>query len=514
MRHGTLAPRESSIRRQRGLSKVSEREDATDIQACGFYKTVFEMSHRSVRLRREYCIQKECTQGPTRLGAFRSVIDRLPEVRGGVLQSESKQPPMSSTDTQRCFLVVDDEPDILDAIERLFRKQYRVITARTADAALEIIEDEPVQVVMTDQRMPQMSGIEFLTRLRESRPDIVRVLFTGYSNIDHVIDAINEGHVYRYISKPWKPAELKLFVAQAFEHYESRREREQLLGRLQIANEQLEEQNALLSGANEELKMLDRVKNVFMEVVSHELNTPIAIILGYTFLLRKELTDDLTEVGMKALSGIDSSAMRLKSISSEIFKMLSEEGPASTLDLEWLNLVEFIQDVHDQVRPFLEKREQELLIDVGEGAGRILADPHKLRDVFLNLVMNAIKFSRDGQAISVTIQASPSRDGFVRCEVEDRGIGISEEDISQIFDAFFSTFESRNHSSGDFEFGKRGIGLGLSVAKRFTEMHGGFIDVDSTKGRGSRFSFELPRNPNEVDDQQVTEHLKSGSIAT
>lgn len=397
------------------------------------------------------------------------------------------------------FLVVDDEPDILDAIQRLFRKDYRVLTARTAQEALDIVEEQEVQVVMTDQRMPRMSGIEFLAKLRETRPEIVRVLFTGYSNIDHVIDAINEGHVYRYISKPWKPAELKLFVAQAFEYYESRRERDALLGQLQEANQRLEQQNTQLSEANEELKSLDRVKNVFMEVVSHELNTPIAIILGYVFLLRKELDGKFGAVTDKALSGIDSSAMRLKSISNRIFKMLSNEGPASTLNLEKLSVAEFIDEVRQQVEPFLFKREQTLEVHVGPGVDQIHADREKLTDVFLNLIMNAIKFSHDGQAIHLKIAASEEDPEVITFCVEDQGIGISEEDISQIFDAFFSTFESRHHSSGDFEFGKRGIGLGLSVAKRFTEMHGGSIDVESAEGKGSRFMVFLPRSPRCVE---------------
>jgi signal transduction histidine kinase len=406
---------------------------------------------------------------------------------------------MSSSRQQRTFLVVDDEPDILDAIQRLFRKEYRVLTARTAKEALEVVAQEDVQVVMSDQRMPRVSGIEFLAKLRETRPDIVRVLFTGYSNIDHVIDAINEGHVYRYISKPWKPAELKIFVAQAFEYYESCRERAELLERLTAANERLENQNAMLSSANEELKILDRMKNVFMEVVSHELNTPIAIILGYVFLLRKELDGKFGDVTDKALGGIDSSAMRLKNISNRIFKMLSNEGPASTLNLEALCVADFIGTVKAHVEPFLDKRHQTLDVSIAEEVGQIRADREKLTDVFLNLIMNAIKFSHDGQTIQLRIEKAAGSDGgsadkVVFC-VEDQGIGISEEDLAQIFNAFFSTFESRHHSSGDFEFGKRGIGLGLSVAKRFTEMHGGKIEVESAEGKGSRFAVYLPINP-------------------
>jgi signal transduction histidine kinase len=420
----------------------------------------------------------------------------------------------SSRQEQHTFLVVDDEPDILDAIQRLFRKEYRVLAARTAKEALEIVAEEDVQVVMSDQRMPRMSGIEFLAKLRETRPDIVRVLFTGYSNIDHVIDAINEGHVYRYISKPWKPAELKIFVAQAFEYYESCRERAELLERLTTANERLENQNAMLSAANEELKILDRMKNVFMEVVSHELNTPIAIILGYVFLLRKEIDGKFGELTDKALGGIDSSAMRLKNISTRIFKMLSDEGPASTLNLESLPVSEFIDSVKAHVEPFLHKRQQALQVHIADDIGTIQADREKLTDVFLNLIMNAIKFSNDGQTIHLYIEGTEGdedEDEVMFC-VEDQGIGISAEDLAQIFNAFFSTFESRHHSSGDFEFGKRGIGLGLSVAKRFTEMHGGTIEVESVEGKGSRFVVFLPRNPRQVED--LTEVITLGATSS
>jgi len=401
--------------------------------------------------------------------------------------------------TQRTFLVVDDEPDILDAIQRMFRRQYRVLTAQNGADALEIIQSEDVQVVMTDQRMPEMTGIEFLARLRRNHPQIVRVLFTGYSDIDHVIDAINEGHVYRYISKPWKPAELKLFVEQAFEYYESERERDRLLNELKEANRQLEQKNTLLSRTNEELKQLDRMKTVFMEVVSHELNTPIAITLGYAFLLQKELADDLDPVALKALRGIDSSAKRLKSISNRIFKMISEEGPASSLDLETIDLRDFSNDLRDQIEPFLDKRQQHLDVTIGDDCPTIRADHEKLSDICVNLLMNAIKFSRDEQTIDLTFRATD--DNSVDIEVRDRGVGISDEDVSQIFDAFFSTFDSKHHSSGSFEFEKRGIGLGLPVAKKFAQMHGGDIEVRTEEGQGSTFTVRLPIDPDDVDDR-------------
>lgn len=398
----------------------------------------------------------------------------------------------SETPTTRTLLIVDDEADILDAVERLFRKDYEVLTAQSVDEAHEILESNHPQVVLSDQRMPTRSGVEFLAELRIEHPEMVRVLLTGYSNIDHVIDAINQGHVYRYISKPWEPAELRVIVEQCFDYWDSRREREQLVNRLREANVKLADRNEQLEEANEDLKTLDRMKSVFMEVVSHELNTPIAVILGYAFLLRRELDDVENDVVTKALNGIDTSGERLKNISSRIFKMLSDDRP-QTLALEELDLNEFFDELREHVSPFLEKREQALRTSIDGDAAMIRADRAKLHDIFFNLVMNAIKFSYDGQEIEIEVKARGDDD--ILATVTDRGIGIHEEDISQIFDAFFSTFNSQYHSSGDFEFGKRGIGLGLSVAQRFAQMHSGDITVESQKGGGSSFSVRLPRDP-------------------
>ncbi len=401
---------------------------------------------------------------------------------------------------RRTFLIIDDEPDILDSIQRLFRKQYRVLTAQTVDEALSLLETEEIQVVMTDQRMPRTSGVEFLAELRKLYPGIVRVLLTGYSNIDHVIDAINEGHVYRYISKPWNPAELKLFVAQAFEYYESRRERELLVEELREINEKLEDRNVALSKANEELKILDRMKNVFMEVVSHELNTPVAVITGYEFLLNRELDEDgMSGVTAKALSGIGNSARRLKDISARIFKMLNTDSARVALNLERFEAHELVDDLLSNVEPFLTKRNQELEVDLDDAPSEILADREKLVDVLVNLTVNAIKFSYDGATIDLSIEVDSKHSDWLLISVRDEGIGVSAEDIEQIFSPFFSTFSSQYHSSGDFEFGKRGIGLGLTVARRFTEMHGGDITVESAEGEGATFTVSLPRKPRPFD---------------
>ena len=133
---------------------------------------------------------------------------------------------------ERTVLIVDDELDILESVERLLRKEYRVLTAQTPNEARAIVGRETVHVVLSDQRMPTESGVQFLAGLRRTNPDIVRVLLTGYSNINHVIDAINQGHVYRYVTKPWDPSEFKILVAQCFERWESRKMQQMLVDQL------------------------------------------------------------------------------------------------------------------------------------------------------------------------------------------------------------------------------------------------------------------------------------------
>src|SRR3954471_13633194 len=119
-----------------------------------------------------------------------------------------------------CLLVVDDEPDLVQSVKDLLRFEYKVLGATRASEGLRIMSAENVQIVMSDQRMPEMTGVEFLSQLKETQPDTVRLLFTAYADLSAVIDAINEGSVYRYISKPWEPGELKAVLRQAHEYHE------------------------------------------------------------------------------------------------------------------------------------------------------------------------------------------------------------------------------------------------------------------------------------------------------
>jgi DNA-binding NtrC family response regulator len=127
------------------------------------------------------------------------------------------------------ILVVDDEPEILQSLRGLLRLEFEVHTAHNGFEALEILQRQPIHVVMTDQRMPEMTGVQLLSQVQGESPEAMRIVFTGYADIKAVIDAINQGRIFRYITKPWDPDELRALLHQACAEYEQIVARKRLL---------------------------------------------------------------------------------------------------------------------------------------------------------------------------------------------------------------------------------------------------------------------------------------------
>ena len=122
--------------------------------------------------------------------------------------------------TRHCLLVVDDEPDVCESVHDLLRREFRVLKANSADEGYRIMLEEEVHIVMSDQRMPQISGVELLTKVKARHPQAIRMLFTGFADLESVIAAINQGHIYQFMKKPWQPEELLAAVRQAAMEYD------------------------------------------------------------------------------------------------------------------------------------------------------------------------------------------------------------------------------------------------------------------------------------------------------
>ncbi|MGP0066985.1 MAG: ATP-binding protein [Isosphaeraceae bacterium] len=388
------------------------------------------------------------------------------------------------------LLVVDDEVDVLDSLRHQFHRTYRVLTCPSGAQAIQLLEANEVEVILTDQRMPGMSGDMLLRQARELKPDTVRMLFTGYADIQAVINAVNEGHIFRYILKPWDTAELEGIIRQGIEQYDLLAERRRLIGELQTANTQLLE-------ANSELARAGQLKTAFIEVASHEFNTPITLVLGLAELLRLA-NPDRSDQEKEILRQITASGRQLARLVTNMLTLLRAEDFRKTMQRSPTSLSDTIQQVVDQVRPFLHARRLELQVKMADDLGTFEIDADKIGAVLVNLVTNAIKFTPDAGRIELGARINEADEAEI--VVEDRGVGLEPQALQHLFQPFFTQFDPSRHSSGDFGFCKRGLGLGLSIAKQFVEMHGGRIFAESVEAGGTRVTVILPRNGPAVGD--------------
>lgn len=183
------------------------------------------------------------------------------------------------------LLVVDDEREILRSLTLTFAEEYEVFTASSGAEALEVLKQRKIALVIADQRMPEMTGAELLEKVFQIDPNIVRIILTGYTDIASLIRAINDGHIYQYITKPWERQELRIIVKRALESYELTLENQRLLNELRVANERLSDENRFLRNeVNKDLQDTDIVgqtpamQDVF-ELVNKVTNNSVAVLL-------------------------------------------------------------------------------------------------------------------------------------------------------------------------------------------------------------------------------------------
>lgn len=386
---------------------------------------------------------------------------------------------------RQTLLIVDDEVDVLESLRHQFHRTYRVLTSPSGDEAIRLLRDNDVEVILSDQRMPGMSGDVLLRQARELKPDTIRMLFTGYADIQAVINAVNQGHIFRYILKPWDSVELEGIIRQGIEQHELLAERRRLIAELQEAN-------ARLTRANDDLARAGQLKTAFIEVASHEFNTPITLVLGLTELLR--LTNPhRSNQEDEIVRQITSSGRQLARLVTSMLTLLRAEDFRKTLERQPVELLELIGRVVDQVRPFIKVRSLVLELKLANDLGTFELDADKICAVLINLLTNAIKFTPDGGRIELSARVTAEDEAEIA--VEDRGIGVEPQALAHLFQPFFTQFDPSRHSSGDFGFCKRGLGLGLCIAKQFVDMHGGRIFAESVPEGGTRVTVILPRRP-------------------
>jgi signal transduction histidine kinase len=377
---------------------------------------------------------------------------------------------------KQTILYVDDDKENLRTFRRLFRKQYEVLLAESGEQGLQLLEAHaPIPVIITDQRMPEMTGIEFLEQSIHISPGSIRIIITGFTDVQALIDAINTGRVYRYITKPWDEQELYVTMKRAIESYELKEKNARLLIDLQRQNEALERSYQQLQETQEKLIESEKMASIgrLASRIAHELRNPIQGIRMGIELLQHDLRE-LQEVDRFAstLEHIDQEILAVNTIVQDLLEYAREmKFEYTETDLQGM-----IEGILFNLSEKLDKRQIALRTEFEE-IGSLVADGIRLRQALLNLVQNAIEAMSEQGTLTLTLATRDEH--HVALSIEDTGCGISTEQQQRIFEPFFTTKD-------------KGVGLGMSIVQKIIEAHGGTIQIESQEGQGTRVTLLLP----------------------
>jgi signal transduction histidine kinase len=383
------------------------------------------------------------------------------------------------------IIIVDDNLDNLEVIkEVLERPGVNILTSDSPADVLNICISAEISIALIDVKMPVMSGFDLLNQLKGNplTENVVVILMTGYSmNTDEVFLGLSSGAV-DYLFKPLDMHITTAKVNSLLTMINYQRDIEQ-------KNKELEYFQSDLYHAVEEAKKGKVIKENFLANMSHEIRTPLNAIVGITNLLR---TSGLNPIQMKMMELMDFSSSALLGIVNDILESFQIDAGKIILKPVSTDISALFKTVGDTMRPLAEEKGLSLNYKIeGEVPDFIKADPLRVKQVLMNLINNAIKFTATG-GIDLTLKAVASPESHVDLEfiVKDSGLGIPENAISQIFERF-EQIEDKTWQ----KFG--GTGLGLSIVKRLVELMGGKIEVSSILDTGTTFtftgSFELAR---------------------
>lgn len=371
------------------------------------------------------------------------------------------------------IVAVDDEPRALELIVRSLRRVARVSYAERGEEALALVQGGGVDLVISDQRMPGMSGIELLRMVAEHDGTVGRILLTGYTDLQASVDAINLGRVHAYLHKPCLPADLQAAVTGVLQRVHLARENASLLTLVTAKNRELEETLTALRDSQARTVASERLAAIgrMIAMIVHDLRSPLTTIRSAgSEIVSDAGNDSLVELGRTVVDEVD----RLQHMCSELLEVSQvSQGQAGCRP-------EPLDDVVDAALVGVSARASRygvaLEVDL-ESRAIVSLDEARLRRVLLNLVDNALDVMPEGGVLRIETRLA---DGSALLAVSDTGPGIPPEIADQLFDAFVT-------------FGKaRGIGLGLAVVQKIVEELGGSIRVGKSLGGGARFELLLP----------------------
>ncbi|MBP6977260.1 MAG: hybrid sensor histidine kinase/response regulator [Bacteroidales bacterium] len=372
-------------------------------------------------------------------------------------------------------LVVDDEPGIRSGINRILRNfsvgypfmeedfQFELIDAETGEKAIEIIESMPVDIILLDNKLPGINGIDVLEYINKKQYDVQVMMITSYASLDLAVKATNIG-AYNFIPKPFTPDELKVAMEGITKHLFLKRMTRQL---------------------HKEGK---EVRFQFLSVLSHELKSPINAIEGYLQIMKeKQVGDRIDDYEVM----INRSIERLKGMRTLIMDLLDLtklESGKKQREIKKIDVSEITKMAIHSMEPMAIQKNVRIYYDNGEPC-YLNGDSAEIEIILNNLLSNAVKYNKEGGQVYVHVKGTDDR---VMIKVEDTGIGMSEEDQEKLFQEFvrIKNVKTKNIT---------GSGLGLSIVKRLADLYAGEVQVTSKPDVGTSFTVTLMKNAETTD---------------
>jgi two-component system, probable response regulator PhcQ len=378
-------------------------------------------------------------------------------------------------------LYVDDEEKSLKGFARAFGHQFRVLTAPTAVEGLKVLQEhlDDVALLITDQLMPGEKGVWLLNQVRQLKPSVLRILATAYSDIDAVVQAVNTGAIYHYLTKPWDPQQLENTIKHALQLYSVQRERDQLL----------REKMSVLHN----MMVSDRVVSLgFMAAgMSHHIRNSLVPVKTFIDMvpdqLREEQIDPAQSKNREFWMDYQQSAQqhldKINNLLKELWAVAETPGLAFT---DRVHLHDVMIDVTMRLRESLSARKVSVDISIPESLPVLTVDKAKFVRIFELLLKDEIVSLPEGSQVQVSAAPIEGSEGQrVSVVVRDNGPGLAEETRRNIFDPFNTRSESPSEH-----------GINLMACYFIVHYHGGKIEAQNAEGRGTEFRMEFPVSSN------------------
>jgi signal transduction histidine kinase len=370
-------------------------------------------------------------------------------------------------------LIVDDEPANLSLARAYLDSSYELLEASDGPSALALVDSQPVDLVLLDVMMPNMSGFEVCRRIKRGREQYLPVILLTALDRQEQRNVGLEAGADDFMSKPVDRRELTLRVERLIKikrHEEQIREQLDLVSRHdQMAQKQIRE-----------LQELDVLKEDLVAMMVHDLRNPLAGIVGFLDLLTSDLDDHRLR---KDADAAVQAGNRLREILDDMLHVRMLEGGALHMQCELVQAGAVVEDAIKSVWGAARARRVEIAAQIEQSLLQLDADPKYVRRAIENLLSNAVKYSPSGTSVRASVRAVGSD---VEIEVADRGSGIPEQFKEHLFQKFGSIEAARGDA-------RNGIGLGLYLVKLVANAHGGRAVVRDRKHGGAAFGLVLPR---------------------